>query len=229
MRTHVYLTLGFVMLMMSTTLIAQDSGIKFVSGPEFELSKSAIAAGIDGSFAVSLKVDRTGVVKNVTILAGPIWPCDETPHSELNLVREAVKENILASTFAPATKAGHAVDAEATLDFAIGEAYKEALKKESHTASRWVVDVGSLEKNATHLALPNSSSSFFGSASVRVLIDEKGHVIAAGTVRGPRVLQDPSRRAACESRFPPTVVDGKPIKSLGVITYEYNRGTVTVK
>ena len=229
MRSGLCLTLGLLVLTFSTTLIAQDRGVVFVSGPEFQLSKSAIDAGIDGSFSVSFEVDRTGAVKDVRILAGPIWPCDSTPSAEIKSVKEAVKENILASKFSPATKAGQTIDAEATLDFAIGEAYKEVLKKGPKSASRWVVDVGSLQKKATHLALPNTSLSFFGTASVRILIGETGKVIAAGTVQGPRVLQESSRRAACYSRFPPTVVDGKAIKATGVITYEYNRGYVTVR
>lgn len=228
MRSGLCLTLGFLVLILSTTLHAQDSGVVFVSGPEFQLSQSAIDAGIDGSMSVSFKVDHTGSVKSVHILAGPIWPCDATPSAEIKSVREAVKENILASKFSPATKGGQAIDAEATLDFAIGEAYKESLKKKSSSASRWVVDVGSLEKQATHLAVPNAGT-FVGTASVRVLIGETGKVIAAGTIRGALPLQEPSRRAACDSRFPPTVVDGKTIKGTGVITYQYNRGYVDVR
>ena len=228
MRPHLFLTFGFVMIILSTALIAQDRGIEFVSGPEFQLSQTAIDAGIDGSFSVSFKVDRTGTIKNVKILAGPIWPCDSTPIEEIKSVREAVKENILASKFSPATKGGRAIDAEATLDFAIGEAYKEAMKKEAKTNSRWVVDVGSLQKEATYLAVPYASS-ISGVASVRVLMSETGNVIAAGTVRGPSLLHAPSRRAACDSRFPPTVVDGKAIKATGTITYEYRWGYVTVR
>ena len=228
MRSRLCLTLGFLILTLSTTVLAQDKGVVFVSGPEFQLSQSAIDAGIDGSFSVSFKVDRTGIVKSVHILAGPIWPCDSTPSAEIKSVREAVKENILASKFSPATKGGQAIDADATLDFAIGEAYKESLKKKSTSASRWVVDVGSLQTKATHLAVPYAGS-YFGTALVRVLIGETGKVIAAGTVRGPTLLQESSRRAACDSRFPPTIVDGKPIKATGVITYEYSRGWVDVR
>jgi len=229
MRRGLCLTLGFVLLTMSSILLAQDRGVEFVSGPEFQLSKTAIDAGIDGSFSVSFKVDRTGTVKSVSILAGPIWPCDSTPSAEIKRVREAVKENILASKFSPATKGGRAIDAEATLDFAIGDAYKEVLKKESSAKTRWVVDVGSLEKKATHLAVPFPAGTFFGAATVRVLISETGQVIAAGTVRGAPIFQERSRRAACDSRFPPNVVDGKRIKATGVITYEYRPGYVTVK
>ena len=229
MRSVLRLTFGFVVLAMSTTLIGQDRGVQFVSGPEFQLSKTAIDAGIDGTFSVSFKVDHTGTVKNVSILAGPIWPCDSTPSSEIKSVREAVKENIFLSKFLPALKDGKPIDAEATLDFAIGEAYKETLRKEANPASRWVVDVGSLHKNATRLALPYLSGNLVGAATVRILIGESGKVIAAGTVRGAPILQAPSRRAACDSKFPPTVVDGRAIKATGTINYQYNRGTVTVQ
>ena len=87
MRTaRVTIAMLFV-LNVFTTLYAQDRDILYVSGPEFNLSERAIAAGIDGTLTVSFKVDRGGTVKNVTILAGPIWPCDSSPESVIKEVR----------------------------------------------------------------------------------------------------------------------------------------------
>ena len=217
-----------VLIAMSITVVAQDRGIQYLSGPEFALSDKAMAAGIDGTLTVSFKVDRTGTVKGVSILAGPIWPCDSHPGSEIKAVREAVKQNILASKFSPATKNGKPVDAEATLDFAIGIAYREAVDGKPGAKTLWVVDAGTMGKKALRLSVP-SSVGFAGTATVRVLIGESGDVIAAGAVRGMIRLHVPSRKAACDSRFPPTFVNGKAIKVTGVITYEYARGYVSVR
>ena len=222
------ITFIFVVLGTSTTLLAQDRGIEFVSGPEFRLSERAIAAGLDGTLTISFKVDRTGNVKNLDILAGPIWPCDSHPGSEIKEVREAVKKNILASKFSPATKGGKPVDGEAILDFAIGIAYQEAIKGKQNNKSRWVVDVASVGGKALRLPKP-MYTGIPGVASVRVLIGESGEVISAGTVRGNPRLHASSRMAACEARFPPTVVDGKPVKVTGLITYEYSRWNVIVR
>lgn len=144
MRIRRLATVVFAVLAISVASVAQDRGIEFLSGPDFNLSDKAAAAGIDGTLTVSFKVDRSGNVKEVDILAGPIWPCDSSPGSVIKEVREAVKQNILASKFSPATKNGKPVDAGATLDFAIGVAYKEALKGKQGGKSRWVVDVTTL-------------------------------------------------------------------------------------
>jgi hypothetical protein len=221
MRDSFTLALLVIFIVLSQTVDAQDRGVEFVSGPTFKLSESAVAAGIDGSLTVSFEVDRTGHVKDVRVLAGPIWPCNSTPNSELKKVREAVKENILASKFSPATKDGQPIDADATLDFAIGEAYREALKGETTTKSKWVVDAANVpEQTATSLPIP-SHPGFIGGSTVRVIIGEDGHVISAGTIRGNLGSHASSRRAACGARFPPTIVDGKAIKVTGLIHYEF--------
>lgn len=218
------------MMALSQILSAQDRGIEFVSGPTFRLSESAAAAGIDGSFTVSLRVDRTGTIKHLDILAGPIWPCRSSPSSEIKKVREAVRQNILASKFSPATKAGQPVDAEATLDFAIGNSYREALSGETTSKTKWVVDAASVpEHKATSLPTP-PFFGMIGTAVVRIIIGEDGHVISAGAIRGNFALHAPSRNAACDARFPPTVVDGKPIKVTGLIYYDFTRWrTVTAR
>ena len=223
------ITFIFVVFSTSIALLAQDRSIEFLSGPEFRLSDKAIAAGIDGTLTVSFKVDRTGNVKNVNILAGPIWPCDSYPGSAIKEVREAVKKNILASKFSTATKGGKPVDGEAILDFAIGIAYQEAIKgKTNASKSRWVVDVATIGQTALRLPKP-MYTGIPGVASVRVLIGENGEVISAGAVRGHPRLHASSRMAACEAKFPPAVVDGKPIKVTSLIHYEYTRWNVTVR
>ena len=222
------ITFIFVVFSSATATLAQDRGIEFLSGPDFLLSERAVAAGIDGTLTVSFKVDRAGTVKNVDILAGPIWPCDSRPGSVIKEVRDAVKKNILASKFSPATKGGKPVDGGAILDFAIGVAYQEAVRGKPTAKSRWVVDVATV--GATALRLPKPMyTGIPGAASVLVLIGENGEVISAGAVRGNRRLHASSRMAACEARFPPTVVDGKPIKVTGLIHYEYSRWSVKVR
>ena len=228
MPSHHITVCVFVLLAASTLVSAQDRGIELVHAPEFRLSKSAVAAGIDGTMRVSFTVDRNGKVKSVNIVAGPIWPCRSSPSSEIRAVRDAVRENIFASRFSPATKGGKPINADATLDFAIGEAYGEALKGKTPAKSRWVVDVGSLQARAARLPLP-AYTGFNGTATVRVLIGETGNVISAGTVEGHPALQGASRSAACNAKFPPTIVDGKPVKVTGFIYYDFFRGIVRAR
>jgi hypothetical protein len=222
------LTLLFFALACSGVVTAQDRGIEFLTGPEFILSESAIAAGIDGTLTVSFTVDRTGAVKDVDVLAGPVWPCNATPGAEIKKVREQVKQNIQASKFSPATKAGKPIAADATLDFAIGEAYKEALSGKSISKNKWVVDVANMQAKARQISVP-SWVGINGSTTVRIIIGERGNVISAGTIRGPLALHATSRKAACNSLFPQTLVDGKPVKVTSVIHYDFVRGYVRAR
>jgi len=62
-----------------------------------------------------------------------------------------------------------------------------------------------------------------GAVGVSVLIDENGYVFSAEAVSGHPLLRGESVRAACEAKFAPTQLDGRPVKVYGVITYNYIR------
>lgn len=60
-----------------------------------------------------------------------------------------------------------------------------------------------------------------GSVEVQVLIDENGIVVAAAAISGHPLLQAASVKAARESVFTPTKVEGKPVKVAGVLHYNF--------
>ena len=60
-----------------------------------------------------------------------------------------------------------------------------------------------------------------GTVTVRVTVDEEGNVVAAAAVSGHPLLQSAAVDAARESKFKPTVIDGKPVKVSGVISYVF--------
>ena len=60
-----------------------------------------------------------------------------------------------------------------------------------------------------------------GTVAVKVLVDETGRVIQACAISGPRLLKAASEQAAYAARFSPTLLDGKPVKVRGIITYNY--------
>jgi TonB family protein len=60
-----------------------------------------------------------------------------------------------------------------------------------------------------------------GSVEVQVLIDENGKVVAAAAISGHPLLQAASVKAARESVFTPTKVEGKPVKVAGVLHYDF--------
>jgi TonB family protein len=61
----------------------------------------------------------------------------------------------------------------------------------------------------------------FGEVVVRLIIDEEGKVIAAQADSGHPLLREVSVKAAKESRFATTRLEGRPVKVLGTITYRF--------
>ena len=205
---------------------AQDRAPRVLSQPQFKLSEEASAAGIDGVLGVSLTIDKTGTVQKVVILGGPAWPCGAPePKAQLNGVREAVKKQLLATTFAPPLKDGKPSETELTLQFAIGEAYRSVEREEDakkRGAEVNLVDAGMIRGRAIRLEKP-ALIGMSGSVVVRAQIDERGNVAHAGAISGHPHLQENARTAACKSTFSPTVINGKPVKVTGTLTYDFRR------
>ncbi|HEY9283129.1 MAG TPA: TonB family protein [Pyrinomonadaceae bacterium] len=60
-----------------------------------------------------------------------------------------------------------------------------------------------------------------GTVVVWVVADEEGEVVAAQVLSGHPLLRPSTLKAAREARFKPTLLDDKPIKVLGMITYSF--------
>lgn len=85
---------------------------------------------------------------------------------------------------------------------------------------------GILNGKALSLAMPQypylaRTVHIRGTVLVQVLIDESGKVVRACAVEGPNLLMKASESSAMRSRFSPTRLDGKPVKVIGTITYNF--------
>jgi TonB family protein len=60
-----------------------------------------------------------------------------------------------------------------------------------------------------------------GAVTVMVTVDESGKVKSACAVSGAKELQRATEIAAYQAKFPPMVLNGQPIKVVGVITYNF--------
>ncbi len=60
-----------------------------------------------------------------------------------------------------------------------------------------------------------------GRVTVDIVIDEEGKVISATPASGPEMLHASSRDAAFKARFKPTLVNGKPAKVSGAMSYNF--------
>lgn len=61
-----------------------------------------------------------------------------------------------------------------------------------------------------------------GMVVVDVTVDEEGNVIAARVLSGHPLLNDAAVGAAREWKFKPTLFEGKPVKVIGTITFNFN-------
>ena len=60
-----------------------------------------------------------------------------------------------------------------------------------------------------------------GVVTVRVTVDEEGNVVAAEAVSGHPLLRSAAVEAARAAKFKPTVVEGQPVKVVGVVSYNF--------
>jgi protein TonB len=60
-----------------------------------------------------------------------------------------------------------------------------------------------------------------GAVHISVVVDEEGNVIWAKGIEGAPLLQEAALRAACQSRFSPEKISGRPIKVNRVISYNF--------
>jgi periplasmic protein TonB len=60
-----------------------------------------------------------------------------------------------------------------------------------------------------------------GNVNIQVLVDEQGKVMAAQVVSGNAMLVTAAREAAMRARFTPTILNGQPVKTQGVIIYNF--------
>jgi TonB family protein len=88
------------------------------------------------------------------------------------------------------------------------------------------VEVGALDDKAQSKPAPPypavaRAARVSGKVVVRVTVDESGRVILASAASGHPLLRAASEAAARQARFAPTVRDGRPVKVIGTLTYEF--------
>lgn len=210
---------------------AQNKQATYESAPKFVLSKAAVDAGIDGMVTATMAVSKDGSVKNVDVLGGPSWPCESSPDAVIQAVHKDIRQNLMSARFQPALGDGKPVDASVHGEFPIGPTFRSSLKEEAARkagdtgTSPAAVDAGIVNGRAVSLPRPSYPMSVRGSGGgtirVQVLIDEGGSVTSAGALQGQAALRKAARTAACQAKFSPTLLAGKPVKVWGLITYYF--------
>ena len=102
--------------------------------------------------------------------------------------------------------------------------YGVCLEKCGESKVKGAMEVG----HAVELAKPvypaiAGRSRASGEVRVQVILDTEGKVVAAHAISGHPLLKAVSVEAARKSRFKQPLLDGKPVKVVGVITYNFVR------
>lgn len=222
-----------VLLASALAADAQSSSARMISAPKFEMPAEARAAGIDGMFTLLLKVGADGVVTDADVIAGPSWPCGKEPKKELAELRKTVVAQSLASKFAPAIKDGRPHPTTVQVRFAIGETFDSMRQTADRIAAIErgefapdFVKAGLLNGKAEKLPKPYYPAAarggrVSGMVTVDVLVDEKGNVARAGIISGAAMFHDAGRTAACEAKFAPKTLGGRPVKVSGFLQYAF--------
>jgi len=213
------------------------NGQEFVDGarpnnwPEFVMSPEAKAAGIDGVITVGLTVSSKGTTSNIKLFGGPMWPCGIKEPEQVDEVRRAVRKFLESATFQPATKDGRPRSSDVQLYFSVSKSFADARDSKAIEENLRkgifppLVEVVNISRFATELprlggAVGSTARSIL---EIQVIVDEKGDVISAGTVRGlPQEVHE-ARRLGCSSKFKPLTYRDRPIKMTGRILFDIRR------
>lgn len=196
----------------------------------YKMPQSAIDAEIDGKVTMAIQIDKTGKPTKANVVVGPIWPCSSTSTKVLEDLFANLSEEMLKLQFSPAFKNGKPVETEIGLSFTLKNPKLDPKPVEIDLATGKrkprLVSGGILNGKASSLPKPSypaeaRATRAGGAVNIQVLIDETGKVIRAGAVNGHPTLQFAARYAACEAKFPITILSGTSIKVSGVLTYNF--------
>jgi TonB family protein len=94
---------------------------------------------------------------------------------------------------------------------------------------RITVSGGVMQGSATRKVRPAyppiaKAASAKGAVQIQVTINESGEVIGAQVISGHPILRDAALQAAKQWRFKPTELSGVPVKTQGIITFNFDTG-----
>jgi len=104
----------------------------------------------------------------------------------------------------------------------LGERLRRTLGLSSDTVAEGVLNGKAISLPKPEYPGEARAAGAQGSVVIRIKIDETGKVIEASDMCGGHpLLVGPSIKAAREARFTPTLLEGKPVKVTGLITYNF--------
>ncbi|HEX2640919.1 MAG TPA: TonB family protein [Pyrinomonadaceae bacterium] len=244
MRRSIHLMLGAAAcaVFCLSGVSAQDAPRTIVGGivngkavklPKPEYPTEAKASRLEGTVIVNVVINENGDVESAeaaieqqklgrqkTAQPGQdpdfvmIQPADP-------ILRDAAVRAALEAKFSPTLLSGQPVKVKGMIVYNFvasdqPEAVKDAIKG------------GILNGKATSLPSPAYPPAALavgaeGQVAVQITIDENGLVTAASAVSGHPLLRAAAVEAARNATFPPTRLEGRPVKVTGVLVYNFDK------
>jgi hypothetical protein len=192
------------------------------SVPKISIPDIALEAGIRGGVGVRVQVDREGNVSRVEEVYGPGSICRSVTRADVVAIRSAASEAAKQAKFKPRKK--NQKD-WAWIEFQIPGAGE---KTSGEKLERFVLSPKTPELRDKIMSLPKPAYppaarvlKASGPVSVELLVDEDGNVFSSSALSGHPLLRAAGTQSGCSAKFHPLIVDGKPSKSIWIITYNF--------
>ncbi len=153
-------------------------------------------------------------------------PGELSPQSVHTLERYAcllrkLKQPDEADKIEKRTIKGDVVDSEKEKKTSDSSALKSDSSVDKTDVAGGVLNGKAIKKPAPSYPEEARANRVQGNVTVRILVNEKGSVVDACAIEGPRLLLQPSENAAYQTVFSPTLLMGQPVKVSGLITFNY--------
>jgi TonB family protein len=183
------------------------------------------AAGGNANFEIPV----SGPKKSGTLVVRAVIPDGSWMYERLDLAVEGGETVSLLDRNVVQPPPGSSVDVEEDADDALTadeEAAEVAEGDDGDASAGATVSAGDLEQKAVSKPQPAypslaKAARASGPVTVRVTVDETGHVVAAAPVSGHPLLHAAAVAAAKQARFTPTLQSGEPVRVTGVLTYNF--------
>jgi len=212
-----------------------------------DVPKEAKKTGLGGRVQLRLRIDAAGKVVSAEVQGGPADVCPSITRPDVVAIRNSAEGAARKMRFPPAMADGKAVESIMTLQLDFPTTKTESVPVVGETRGRLVemgepgegvkvvnpdgspmrtISGGVLNGRAIKLPKPRYPPAAIavragGSVPIEVLIDTDGSIFSARAVQGHPFLRSAARMAACDSRFPPTLLSGQPVQVSGIITYNF--------
>ncbi|HEX8502126.1 MAG TPA: cytochrome c oxidase assembly factor Coa1 family protein [Pyrinomonadaceae bacterium] len=184
-----------------------------------------------GGGNANFEIPVSGPKKSGTLRVSAVNSDGAWMYEKLDLAVEGGETVSLLDRNVARPAAGAPVDVEEDADDEMPEAEEGGAAEPDTTSPSGgqTVPGGALDAKAVSKPQPPypplaKAARAAGTVVVQVGVDETGRVVAASAVSGHPLLRAAAVEAAKQARFPPTLLDGRPVGVTGTLTYNFEAG-----